>query len=96
MLACDLILEVRASRSLNGDQVSRLERLVFGRGRPDRDQLDLLFLVDAYVMRADPAWGPLLARAALAALVAGPAPARPAIPAAAGMSLERVRSAAAA
>jgi hypothetical protein len=96
MLACDLILEVRASRSLNSEQVSRLERLVFGRGRPDRDQLDLLFSIDAYVTRADPAWGPLLARAALAALVAGPAAGLSAIPAPAGMSLEVVRRASAA
>ncbi len=74
MLACDLILEVRASRSLSADQVLRLERMVFGAGRPSRDQLDMLFLIDGYVVRADPSWGNLLARAAVAALVAGADP----------------------
>jgi len=71
MLACDLILEVRASRSLSAEQVTRLERMVFGTGKPTRDQLDMLFLINGYVLRADPSWGNLLARAALAALVAG-------------------------
>jgi hypothetical protein len=71
MLACDLILEVRASRSLSAEQVTRLERMVFGMGKPTRDQLDMLFLINGYVLRADPSWGNLLARAALAALVAG-------------------------
>ena len=72
MLACDLILEARASRSLSGDQVMRLERMVFGDGQPSRDQLDLLFLIDTYLERADPSWGALLTRAAVSALVAGP------------------------
>jgi len=72
MLACDLILEARASRSLNAEQVASLERMVFSGGNPDRAQLDTLFLIDAYVTRADPSWGLLLARAALTALVAGP------------------------
>jgi hypothetical protein len=96
MLACDLILEVRASRSLNSEQVSRLERMVFGQGRPDREQLDLLFVIDAYVMRSDPAWSLLLARASLAALVAGPGSSRSAIPRPAGLSLESARRATAA
>jgi hypothetical protein len=96
MLACDLILEVRASRSLNAEQVSRLERMVFGQGRPDREQLDLLFVIDAYVMRADPAWAALLARAALSALVAGPGSSRSAMPMPAGLSLESARRATAA
>ena len=72
MLACDLILEVRASRSLSAEQVTRLERMVFGTGKPTRDQLDMLFLINGYVVRADPSWGNLLARAALAVLVGGP------------------------
>jgi hypothetical protein len=71
MLACDLILEVRASRSLNRDQVSRLERMAFGAGEPSREQLDMLFMVDRFVIRAPPAWRPLLARAAAALLDAG-------------------------
>jgi hypothetical protein len=96
MLACDLILEVRASRSLSQEQVSRLEKMVFGEGRPSRDLLDLLFLIDSYITRADAAWGPLLARAAVAALVAGPAPGRAAIPAPAGLSLATARRATAA
>ena len=70
-MACDLILEVRASRSLSADQVARLERFVFGAGRPSREQLDMLFVIDRYVVRADVSWGHLLARAAVAALVAG-------------------------
>ena len=72
MLACDLILEVRASRSLSAEQVMRLERMIFGMGKPTRDQLDMLFLINGYVLRADPSWGNLLARAALAALIGGP------------------------
>jgi hypothetical protein len=96
MLACDLILEVRASRSLNQEQVSRLEKMVFGDGRPSRDLLDLLFLIDSYITRADAAWGHLLARAAVAALVAGPGPSRAAIPTPAGLSLAKARRATAA
>lgn len=67
MLACDLILEVRASRSLSADQVKRLERMAFGCGQPDRDQLEMLVWIDRYVARADPSWTALLARAAQAA-----------------------------
>ena len=67
MLACDLILEVRASRSLSADQVRQLERMAFGCAQPSRDQLELLLVIDQYVMRADPSWTVLLARAAEAA-----------------------------
>ncbi len=67
MLACDLILEVRASRSLSAEQVRSLERMAFGCGQPTREQLELLLVVDQYVMRADPSWTALLARAAEAA-----------------------------
>ena len=69
MLVSDLLMEVRASRSLSADQVDRLERQVFGAGKPNREQLDLLFLVDTYLQRADPSWALLLSRAALSALV---------------------------
>ena len=72
MLACDLMVEVRASRSLSGDQVSRLERMIFAAGKPSRDQLELLFLIDTYLERADPSWGSLLNRAAAAALTRTP------------------------
>lgn len=65
MLACDLILEVRASRLLSRMQVARLEREVLA--GIDRHGLDLLFLLDRYAERADPTWPPLLARAAAAA-----------------------------
>ena len=65
MLACDLILEVRASRSLSRAQVERLEREIAA--GLDRHGLDLLFLLDRYAERADPSWPPLLARAAAAA-----------------------------
>ena len=68
MLACDLMVEVRASRSLSGDQVTKLERMIFEAGKPDRDQLELLFLIDTYLERADPSWGELLHRAAASAL----------------------------
>ena len=67
MLACDLIMEVRASRSLSSDQVRRLERMAFGCGQPSRDQLEVLLWIDRYVMRADASWTALLARAAQAA-----------------------------
>ena len=61
MLACDLILEVRATRSLSYPQVARLEReMSAGLNRHD---LDLLLLLDRYAERADPAWPALLARA---------------------------------
>ena len=81
MLACDLLLEVRASRSLSGEQVTKLERMVFGEGKPSRDQLELLFLIDTYLQRADPSWGELLARAAMTALGAAPGKLSPAQPA---------------
>ena len=67
MLACDLILEVRSSGSLSADQVRQLERIAFGCGQPSREQLELLLIIDQYVMRADPSWTVLLARAAEAA-----------------------------
>lgn len=78
MLASDLMVQVRASRSLSGNQVAQLERMVFGAGRPSRDQLDLLFLIDTYLQRADPSWGELLTRAAVTALVAAPGELAPA------------------
>ena len=72
MLACDLVLQVRASRSLTGEQISYLDNIVFGAGKPSRENLDLIMLIDGYVQRADPSWGALLTRAAMAALVGGP------------------------
>ena len=72
MLACDLLLQVRASRSVTGEQIRDLDRMVFGAGKPSRENLDLILLVDRYVQRADPSWGALLARAALASLISGP------------------------
>jgi hypothetical protein len=68
MLASDLIMDVRASRSISTDQMERLERMVFGNGRPSGDQLDLLYLMDTYLQRPDPRWADLLARAAMTAL----------------------------
>lgn len=65
MLACDLVLEVRATRSLSYPQVARLEREL-SQGF-DRNDLDLLLLLDRYAERADPAWPALLARAVAAA-----------------------------
>jgi len=69
MLACDLLMNVRASRAISEDQMVQLERLVFGLGTPSRDQIDLLFLIDTYLRRPDPGWTELLARAVPAALV---------------------------
>lgn len=63
MLACDLVMDVRASRCLSRDQVSTLERVVFDNGAPGFDELDLLLLIDTYAMRAHATWAPLLARA---------------------------------
>ena len=61
MLACDLVLEVRASRVLTAEQVRQLERAVAG-VRLDRQELDVLLLIDRYAERADPGWRPLLER----------------------------------
>jgi hypothetical protein len=69
MLASDLLMSVRASRSISPDQVESLERMVFGSGTPSGDQLDLLFLMDTYLQRPDPRWAELLARAAMTALL---------------------------
>lgn len=63
MLACDIILAVRTSRSVSADLVKSLERMVFGAGSPNREQLDLLLLIDGYALRADPSWAALLDRA---------------------------------
>ena len=68
MLASDLIMDVRASRCISADQMERLERMVFGNGKPSGDQLDLLYLMDTYLQRPDPRWAELLARAAMTAL----------------------------
>ena len=68
MLASDLIMDVRASRSISADQMESLERMVFGNVDPSGDQLDLLFLMDTYLQRPDPRWADLLARAAMTAL----------------------------
>jgi hypothetical protein len=68
MLASDLIMDVRASRSISADQMESLEKMVFGHGRPSGDQLDLLYLMDTYLQRPDPRWAELLARAAMTAL----------------------------
>ena len=69
MLASDLVMDVRASRTISPDQVERLERMVFDGGAPSTDQLDLRFLVDTDLQRRNPQWAELLARAAVSALV---------------------------
>ena len=38
MLASDLIMDVRASRSISADQMERLERMVFGNGKETGDK----------------------------------------------------------
>ena len=71
MLASDLLMDVRASRTISADQVAQLERMVFAGGTPNSDQLDLLFLMDTYLERSDPRWADLLERAAHEALGKG-------------------------
>jgi hypothetical protein len=68
MLACDLIMAVRASRAISNEQIAALEKLVFSGGTLSRDQLDLFYLIDTYLQRRNPRWIELLARAAEAAL----------------------------
>ena len=63
MLACDLIMEVRASRSVSAEQAARVERIVFGGGEPDAEALDLIFAIDRYAERAHPRWDDLVAKA---------------------------------
>ena len=70
MLACDLIVDVRASHTISGEQLKRLEHMVFASGAPGRDQLELLLLLDTYLERKNPGWAELLARAAEAAAAA--------------------------
>ena len=67
MLACDLIVDVRASHSISPEQLRRLEHMVFAAGVPGRDQLELLLLLDTYLERKNTGWAELLARAAQAA-----------------------------
>lgn len=71
MLACDLIMEVRASRSMRAEQVAAVERMVFGGAGPGSDEIDLVLAIDRYVERADPCWDDLVTRATLVALSAG-------------------------
>ena len=74
MLACDLILAVRASSCISGEQVKRLEREIFSDRAISAEQLDLLFLLDHYAERVDASWTPLLARAVVSGIVLGEAP----------------------
>jgi hypothetical protein len=74
MLACDLLMDVRASRTISDEQVAQLEKMVFADGGPDRDQLDLLCLIDIYLERPHPRWAPLFARATMSALRHAPDP----------------------
>lgn len=63
MLACDLIMDVRASRVISADQVDQLERLVFTGEAPNREQLALLYLINTYLQRPDARMARLLDRA---------------------------------
>jgi hypothetical protein len=89
MLACDLIMEVRASRALRAAQVARLERIVFGGPEIGRDQLQLVELIGRYAKRTDPSWTAFLAR------VARTLDARPSAPAQNGCVAEAALSRAA-
>lgn len=75
MLACDLIVEVRAARSVSAEQVAELERTMPLGGTVSDEMLDFFFAIDRYAERAAPAWTQLLARAVLSAVVLGEAPA---------------------
>jgi hypothetical protein len=75
MLACDLIIEVRAARSVSAEQVAGLERTMPLGGTVSPETLDFLFMIDRYAERAAPAWTQLLARAVLSSVVLGEAPA---------------------
>ena len=75
MLACDLIVEVRAARCISAEQTAEVERLMPIGEAISREMLDFLFTVDGYAERAAPAWTQLLARAVLAGVVLGEAPA---------------------
>jgi hypothetical protein len=77
VLPCDLIVEIRASRTVSAEQAARVERMVFGDGRPAADQLELILAMDQYVQRADPCWDSLVARAAAASCASADAPHRP-------------------
>lgn len=63
MLACDLMVEVRASRSVSAEQAARVERIVFGGGEPDSEGLELIFAIDRYAERTDRRWDDLVAKA---------------------------------
>ena len=63
MLACDLIMEVRASRSVSAEQAACVERIVFGGGEPDAGGLELIFAIERYAERADRLWDELVAKA---------------------------------
>jgi hypothetical protein len=75
MLACDLIVEVRAARSVSAEQAARLERSLPIGATISRETIDVLFTIDLYAERAAPAWTQLLARAVLSGVVLGEAPA---------------------
>lgn len=66
MLASDLIVDVRASRTITAEQIDKLERAIFAGDAPGAELLDLLQQIEAYVERAAPGWPALLARAAAA------------------------------
>jgi hypothetical protein len=74
MLACDLMMEVRSSRSVTAEQVRRLEHALPIGSPVIAEQLDFLFQVDHYAERADRGWTRLLARAVLSGIVLGETP----------------------
>lgn len=62
MLASDVVWNARAARTLNGDQVAALERLVFSGGKPEREQIEILDLIDSYLVHRCEAWSSLMKR----------------------------------
>lgn len=75
MLACDLIVQVRASRSVSAEQAREMERSISHGIAIPHEIIDFLFRVDRYAERAALEWTQLLARAVLSGIVLGQAPA---------------------
>lgn len=71
MLASDVVLNVRASRSLSSEEIDALERLLFSKDGPSPEQVELLSLINSYVSRPSARWSELMARARRAIAPAG-------------------------
>jgi hypothetical protein len=63
MLATDLIMDVRASRTISADQLYQLEQWILSDGAPTAEQLDVMLLLETYLDWPDPDFAELLSRA---------------------------------